>query len=187
MKLYMHKIIGTHLRSIAAVILLIFTFAGIGSAQNSGARNRQVKAAAESFYRIHVSHFGFTFESDLVRLRPYLSPNLSQLLKRELRRMTDWSKKNLNMKPPVIEDVFVCNHYEKPQNFRVIKTRLSGQNALATLRFNYIERGRVIDKCNVDAKFVRIRGKWLLDNVVFESGPDLITLLSRQNYEILPE
>jgi hypothetical protein len=183
----MHKIIGTHLRSIATVILFIFTFAGIGSAQNSGARNRQVKAAAESFYRTHLSRFGFTFEPDIRRLRPYLSPNLSLLLKREVQRMRDWSVKNPNLKPPVIEDVFVCNHYEKPQNFRVLKTSGNGRDASATIKFNYIEKGKVVDKCNVDAKFVHIKGKWLLNNVIFESGPDLLTLLSRQDYHILPE
>jgi hypothetical protein len=101
--------------------------------------------------------------------------------------MRDWSEKNPNLKPPVIEDVFVCNHYEKPQNFQVLKTSDNGRGALATVRFNYIEKGKVVDKCSVDAKFIRVKGKWLLDNVIFEDDADLITLLSRQNYEVLPK
>lgn len=155
------------------------------SAQTSEAR--RVTAAADSFYRMHVAHFGFPLEPDLKRLRPYLSPSLNSLLARELRRMREWSKQNPDRKPPVIEDLFVCNRYEVPQRFEVGGVKVGGRSASATVRFEYVEGGAVVQSCTVDATFVRLKGKWLLDNVAWAGSADLRTLLSRKDYGTVPE
>jgi hypothetical protein len=147
---------------------------------------RRVSAAADAFYRMHVAHFGFPLEPDLKRLRPYLSPALNSLLRNEVRRMREWSAKNPDQKPPVVEDLFVCNRYEVPQRFGVGGAKVSGGTALATVRFEYVEGGAVVQTCTVDATFVRLRGRWLLDNVAWAGSADLKTLLSRKDYAVVP-
>lgn len=155
------------------------------SAQTSEAR--KVTAAAESFYRMHVAHFGFPLEPDLKRLRPYLSPPLNSLLANEVRRMRRWGRQNPDQKPPVAEDLFVCNRYEVPQRFSVEGVKVEGVRARATVRFEYVEGGAVVQTCDVGATFVRHGGRWLLDNVAWPGGADLRTLLSRKNYARVPE
>ena len=155
------------------------------NAQTSEAR--RVTAAADSFYRMHVAHFGFPLEPDLKRLRPYLSPALNSLLADEVRRMRVWSKQNPGQKPPVIEDLFVCNRDDKPQKFSVGGVKVDKAKANATVRFVYEEGGRVVQTCDVDAAFVRLGGKWLLDNVAWPGSADLRKILSRKDYANVPE
>jgi hypothetical protein len=135
---------------------------------------------------MHVAHFGFPLEPDLKRLRPYLSPSLNTLLAGEVRRMRAWSAKNPDQKPPVIEDLFVCNRYEVPQRFGVEGAKARGRRAVATVSFEYVEGGAVVQRCTVEATFVRLRGRWLLDNVAWPGTTDLRTLLSRKVYETVP-
>jgi hypothetical protein len=173
------------------LILLVLLVLVVHGSTNGGyaqtSQSREVKAAATSFYRMHIAHFGFPLEDDLKRLNPSLSPELSSLLANELRRMREWSAKNPDQKPPVIEDLFVCNRYEAPQKFRVLGTKFSGGKALATVKFEYIEGGKVIASCEVEATFVRPNRKWLLDNADWEGTSDLRTLLSRKDYTVVPE
>ena len=165
-------------------VFIVVAYANVSEAQTS--ENREVKAAAKSFYRMHVANFGFPLEPDLKRLRPYLSPGLNALLANELRRMREWSAKNPDMKPPIQEDLFVCNRYEVPQRFQVLRAKLMGRKFLATVKFDYLEAGRVIDSCEVEATFIRLKGRWLLDNVDWDKTPDLRTMLSRGDYAVVP-
>jgi hypothetical protein len=171
-----------------SLLLVLFFISALhphtSSAQTSEAR--RVTAAADSFYRMHAAHFGFPLEPDLKRLRPYVSPTLNALLAGEVRRMREWSKRNPDQKPPVIEDLFVCNRYDKPQKFSVEGVKVEGSRADATVKFVYEEGGRVVQTCDVDATFVRLRGRWLLDNVAWPGSADLRTLLSRRDYEKVP-
>jgi hypothetical protein len=164
--------------------VMVIVQASVSYAQTSEAR--RVKSAAQAFYRMHVAHFGFPLEPDLKRLRPYLSPELNSLLANELRRMREWSLKNPDMKPPVMEDLFICNRYEKPQRFRIVEARPMGRRALVRAKFEYLENGQVIDSCEVEGTFIRLKGKWLLDNVDWDETPDLRTLLSRKDYALVP-
>lgn len=155
------------------------------SAQTSEAR--KVNAAADSFYRMHVAHFGFPLEPDLRRLRPYLSPPLNSLLANEVRRMRRWSKQHPDEKPPVIEDLFVCNRSEVPWRFSVEGVKVDKGKANATVKFEYAEGGAVAQTCTVDATFVRLKGRWLLDNVAWPGSADLRKILSRKDYANVPE
>lgn len=170
------------------LLALLFTAAlypNASSAQTSEAR--RVTAAANSFYRMHVAHFGFPLEPDLKRLRPYVSPALNSLLANEVRRMRAWSRRNPDLKPPVIEDLFVCNNADTPQKFSVEGVKVEGRRAHATVRFVYEEGGRVVQTCDVNATFLRLKRKWLLDNVAWPGSADLKTLLSRKDYENVPQ
>ena len=171
----------------ALLLVLLFTAAlhpNATSAQTSEAR--RVTAAADSFYRMHVAHFGFPLEPDLRRLRPYVSPALNSLLANEVRRMRAWSRRNPDEKPPVIEDLFVCNNADAPQKFSVGGVKVEGSRANATVKFVYEEGGRVVQTCDVNATFVRLKRRWLLDNVAWPGSADLRTLLSRKDYENVP-
>jgi len=154
-------------------------------AQTSEAR--KVSAAADTFYRMHVAHFGFPVEPDLRRLRPYVSPSLNALLANEVRRMRAWSAKHRDEKPPVVEDLFVCNRYEVPRRFKVGGVKVDKGKADATVKFEWVEGGAVVQTCDVDATFVRRGRKWLLDNVAWPGSADLRTLLSRKDYEKVPD
>lgn len=177
--------VNKHPLTLAALLVLAITGqASLGRAQTSDVRGAE--AAARSFYRMHVTHFGFPLEPDLARLRPYLSRELNSLLANEVRRMREWSAKNPDMKPPVMDDLFVCNRYEKPQRFRIGGTKLVGRKALVRVKFEYLESGKMIDSCEVEATFVRLKGRWLLDNAAWDGTPDLRTLLSRKDYAVVP-
>lgn len=173
--------------SLLSLVLLSATALCPNAASAQTSEARRVAAAADSFYRMHVAHFGFPLEPDLRRLRPYLSPALNSLLAREVRRMRAWSRQNPDQKPPVIEDLFVCNRSEAPRKFGVGGVKVDKGKGSATVRFEYVEGGAVVQTCNVDATFVRRRGKWLLDNVAWAGSADLRTLLSRKDYENVPD
>ena len=170
----------------ALSVLAVFACASDTCAQTSASSASKVKAAAERFYRVHVANFGFPLEPDLKRLRPYLSPELHSLIANEIRRMWIWSAKNPDMKPPIQEDLFICNRYEEPQRFRVVGANVVGRRALVIVNFDYIADGKVIDSCLVEATFIRLKGRWLLDNVDWDETPDLRTLLSRKDYAAVP-
>src|SRR5688500_15353305 len=170
------------LPALLLLLLLGAAFALPGGARAQTSAARGVRRAANSFYRMHVAHFGFPLEPDLKRLRPYLSPSLNSLLANEVRRMRAWSARHPDQKPPVIEDLFVCNRDEVPQRLGVRSVKAGGGRAVATVEFVYVEGGAVVQRCTVAATFVRLKGRWLLDNVAWEGSADLRTLLSRKDY-----
>lgn len=171
-----------------SIILTIFIVLFVGSSaafsQNSDAQ--KAKAAAQIFYKNYLPMFGYPSESDLRKLRPYLSQNLSALISNEMRQMRVWSAKNKDEKPPVIDDLFLCNHEESPAKFRVGEAVMTNGTAVVTTSFDYIEKGKVYAMCQTKSSFVNKNGKWLLDNIAFDEGVDLKTLLSRKEYDVLP-
>jgi hypothetical protein len=173
--------VNRHLLILVAVVIVQ---ASVSFAQTLEVR--RVKTAAQSFYRMHVAHFGFPLEPDLKRLRPYLSPELNSLLANEVRRMREWSAKNPDLKPPIAEDLFICNRYEVPQRFRITGVKPMGRTALVRIKFEYVENGRMIASCEAEATFIRLKVKWLLDNADWDETPDLRTLLSRKEYVVVP-
>ena len=172
------------------LVLMVLSVIAVAHSVPSFAQTSETRgatAAAQSFYRMHVAHFGFPLEADLERLHPYLSPELKSLLEIELRRMKELSQKNTDMKPPVQEDLFVCNRYEVPHRFRIMRAKANGKKTLVTVKFEYIADGKVIDNCEVDATFIRLKREWLLDNTNWEGSTDLKTLLLRKDYDVVPK
>ena len=155
--------------------------------QTPNNQKEQVKTAATTFYREYLKDFSYPFGQNANKLDKYLSPRLNALLRYELRRMAAWEKKNPGDKPPVVDDLFTCNHYDKPQKFQVLSVEHVGSGSEAVVEFQYIEGDKVIDRCNATAVFVWQAGKWLLDNVKLSGGSDLKKLLSRKDYTVLPE
>ena len=172
------------MKSIILAIIFLIACSNAAFAQNSD--NQKAKAAAQTFYKKYLPTFGYPYESDLRKLRPLLSRNLYSLLANEVKRMRAWTAKNPNDKPPVIDDLFVCNHEEPAARFRVGDAVLDGKTAVVTTRFDYSEKGKVYETCKTKSSFVQTGGRWLLDNVAFDEDVDLKTLLSRKEYDVLP-
>ena len=169
---------------LAAAVLLILC----GSAVYSQSSEQQkAKAAAQTFYKKYLPMFGYPSESDLGKLRPHLSRNLSALIANERRRMRLWTAKNKDEKPPVIDDLFLCNHEEPATSFRVGEAVVTNKVAVVTTSFDYAEKGKVYATCQTKSSFIDENGKWLLDNIAFDEGVDLKTLLSREKYDELPD
>lgn len=157
------------------------------SAQSSNSDTLQVKKAASHFFREYLQHFDYPFGNERKQLNRYLSPRLRRLIRYELQRLNAWSAKNPDLKPPVVEDLFTCNHYEPPQGFRVGKASVNKNQVSVVIRFEYTQQGKIVDRCKVSTVYINFRGRWLLDNVKFDKGVDLITLLSRKEYTVLPK
>lgn len=149
--------------------------------------NKSAEVAARAFYKKYLPLFGYPSASELQRLQPFLSGSLYSSIKYERERMKIWSAKNPDSKPPVIEDLFVCNHDEPPTGFRVGKANITSQTAVITVYFYYAENGKIYETCQTKSSLIRVNGKWLLDNVIFEEDADLKTLLSRKDYDVLPQ
>ncbi len=150
------------------------------------ASGRKVKVAAQKFYQMYLPVFGAPFGNDLEKLKPFLSPRLYLLFVYESQRLEKWQAKHPGQKPPLSEDVFTCNSQEPPQNFRLGKAWPEQKKALVNVQFEYVEAGKIIDKCQVRATFIYQTGKWRLDNMAYKEGVDLRRLLSRKQYTVLP-
>ncbi len=170
------------------ILIIIVVLILCGSAVYAQTSDEQkAQAAAQTFYKKYLPMFGYPSESGLRNLRPLLSQNLSELIANELRRMRVWSAKNKDEKPPVIDDLFLCNHEEPATNFRVGEAVVTNGTAIITINFDYAEKGKVYATCRTKSSFVNKNGKWLLDNIAFDEGVDLKTLLSRKEYDVLPQ
>jgi len=173
------------MKSIILTIIVLIACGNVSYAQNSD--SQKAKAAAQTFYKKYLPTFGYPYKSDLRKLRPYLSPNLYSLVANEIRRMRLWTAKNPNDKPPVIDDLFVCNHEEPAARFRVGEAILKNKTAVVTTHFDYIEKEKIYATCKTESLFVQKSGRWLLDNIAFDDDVDLKTLLSRREYDVLPQ
>ncbi len=170
-----------------AVMAILFLMSLSASAQSSGSDDVKVKNAASQFFREYLRNFDYPFGNERKQLSRYLSPRLIKLIRYELQRMKAWSAKNPDLKPPVVEDLFTCNHYEPPHAFHVGKPAVRTDRGTAVIGFAYAEQGKIIDRCKVIGIFINHHGRWLLDNVRFDKDVDLIKLLSRKEYTVLPK
>ena len=168
------------------LILVQIAFFSTVYAQKSVRSEESVKVDADAFYKTYLPQFGYPSAAELQKLRPFLSESLYSSLSYERERMKIWTAKHPGEKPPVSEDLFVCNHDEPPAKFWMGEITVNGQTALAIVYFDYVEKGKIYETCQTKSALVREGGKWLLDNVFFEEGADLKSLLSRKDYEVLP-
>ncbi len=97
--------------------------------------NKSAEVAARAFYKKYLPLFGYPSASGLRPLRPFLSGSLYSSIRYERERMKIWSAINLGDKPPDIEDLFVCNHYEPPTRFRTGKTTITTPRVLRIAGF----------------------------------------------------
>jgi hypothetical protein len=172
------------------VFIFLCGISGIGGRNclaQTGENQAGARAAAATFYRKYLPHFGLPSGPDLKALHPYLSPRLYALLRFENQRLDSWAAQNPDLKPPIVSDLFTCNSYEHPQRFKVGTARAIGSGVAVDVRFELDWHNRVVQRCKVTPYFVFLKGKWLLDDVFYYQDVDLKTLLSRKDYWGLPE
>lgn len=165
---------------------MYITFCSGLFAQSSAASEKSIEAVAHAFYNKYLPQFGYPTAAELNTLHPLLIESLYSSLNYERKRMKIWSAKNSEEKPPIIEDLFVCNHDEPPARFRTGKITVKKQTASAIVQFDYTEDNKIYTTCQTELSLIRVKGKWLINNIIFEEGADLKTLLSRKDYEVLP-
>ena len=167
------------MKSILLTIFIALVVCG-NSAFAQTSDSQKAKAAAQTFYKKYLPDFGYPYESDLRKLRPLISRNLYSLIAYEIKRMRAWTAKNPNDKPPVTDDLFVCNHEEPAARFRIGEIIINNKTAVVTTYFDYREKGKIYETCKTKSSFVQTGGRWLLDNIAFDEDVDLKTLLSRK-------
>jgi hypothetical protein len=135
------------------------------------------------------SHFAtaermFFTREKVRRVKGWLSPKLYRLMLHELRRAEAVEREytGINAKKPDISGDVFTNSESPPQVFRLGKS--SQRKGIAEVDvwcyWNDQTIGRM--KRQVKVQLVFSRGKWLIDNLVYEDGSDLVSMLSRHDY-----
>lgn len=135
------------------------------------------------------SHFAsaermlFTREN-VRRERGWLSPRLYRLMLHELRRAAEVEREytGVNAKKPYISGDMFTNSENPPQVFRLGKSSQKRGTAEVDVWCYWNDQtiGRM--KRRVKVRLVLSKGKWLIDNLLYEGGSDLVSMLSRRDY-----
>ena len=173
-----------HLTRALSTILVLVAIAAPAAATPP----RTPEAAVEAFYRFHFAKRDLMYlcRESVARERAWLTPKLHDLLVHELDRYDVAAAANggpQNYKPFIAGDVFT--HSEGPADtFRVGGAERSGQTARVRVVAVWSEDSEDgAREVGMTVVVVRVRGKWLVDNVLYDDGDDLVDLLSRPDYE----
>jgi hypothetical protein len=170
-------------RQIAVMTLVtVLSAAGSSFAQH---RNVSPSQAVRSFYRFHYSHdMGFA-KHNVARRRRWLTQTLFQLLINEFRRDEQYAKGHPNeIYVPYMEGDPFTDSQVHPTSFRIGRSEVAGNKATVAVLMVWSAGSREgPDKRNLRIQLLRIRGKWLIDNVVNrDDGNDLVADLKRTEY-----
>jgi hypothetical protein len=144
-----------------------------GAAATAPADDRAPAASpggsVQSFYAFHMAH-GMGFSPEAVSRRAeWLSPDLVAACRRYFSRPSSPDEV-----PPIDGDPFTDSQ-EYPTGFKVEKVRMAGGVATVAVSFSGPE-GR---KGSVHLALVQAKGAWLVNDVLYVSGPSFRKLLSR--------
>ena len=165
-----------HLHQFRKIVfrLLLAVFIGwlsAGSAQSRTAESNAPAQLVKSFYRDHFSHdMGFTATA-IQRKRKWLEPGLYKLSQAKLAE-----PRSPDEAPTINGDPFTDSQ-EYPHSFRIVKTIISAHKADVQVLFQWIEQRKVVNKRTITVKLNKRGSRWQIANLVYESGPDLRTLL----------
>ena len=166
--------------------VLLGLIGGIGFALATEASARPSAAAiTSSFYTQHfrTAERMFFSSANVYRERRWFTRRLYNLMLYELRRAREnQTDENGNkMKPYISGDVFTDSE-SPPQIFRI--GRSVQKLTWATVVVNCYWNDNTIGKArkSVTLRLVPSGNTWLIDNVIYEDGTDLITELSRAVY-----
>ncbi len=167
-----------------STILLLAVLATTGAA----APPRTPEAAVEAFYRFHFARRDLMYlcRESVARERAWLTPKLHRLLVHELDRYDEAAAANggpQSYKPFVAGDVFT--HSEEPADaFRVAGAERTGETARVRVFASWSkDSSDGARELGMRVVVVRVGGRWLVDNVLYDDGDDLVDLLSRPDYE----
>ena len=161
------------LKCIKIIFLLIVTAA---LSANIHAQKQDASAAVKSFYQFHFSHNDAFSEKEVLRRRRFFTPKLRRLFDDELKRQKIQSKKYPTDKPYFeglpFQPIEFC-----PKDYQIEKATVSGSTADVKVNFVYGKTScQAKDGTKIFYKFslAKIGGEWLIDNVIFDDGCDLL-------------
>ena len=170
----------TRARSVLALLLAL-------AATAAAAPPRTPAGTVEAFYRFHFERRDLMYHcrESVARERRWLTPRLHKLLVYELDRYDRAAAANggpQNYKPFIAGDVFT--HSEEPADaFRVEGAETTGATAKVRVVASWRESSDGPREVEITVVLARERGRWLIDNLLFDDGDDLVDLLSRPDYE----
>jgi len=149
-----------------------------------GEESSAVKTVGE-FYSLHFARGDRMYFNpvNIRHKRKWLTPELYRLMLYEFRREREYAKANADqpLKPYFCGDVF-SDSESLPQAFRVMGAKQDGDRARVTVvvYWNNNTVGKM--KRRIGVVLVKREGNWLIENLLYEQGKDLVSELKRPNY-----
>lgn len=141
--------------------------------------------AAKEFYRLHFLHGDqMYFElGNIRRKRKWLTPKLYRLIRYEFQRETEYAKAHpgLILKPYFSGDVFT-DAESLPQVYKVTKARVTKDKAIVTVWVYWNDETVGKMKRKIQVVMVPSKTRWLIDNLLYDDGKDLVAQLKRPSY-----
>ena len=140
------------------------------------AQKQDASAAVQAFYKFHFANENIFNEKAVGLRRRFLTPRLQRLFDAELRRQKIYLKKYPDNKPYFeglsFEPIEFCEN-----DYSVGETKGSGSKATVKVNFVYGKSScEASDGTKIFYKIslLRIGGKWLIDNVIYDDGKTLV-------------
>jgi len=126
-----------------------------------------------AFYTYHLAHNkDFTVRNIQLRKR-WLTPELYNLLLKELKRQAAASKAHPDEAPDYEGDP-LTDSQEYPDSFRVVKTEMVGEVAKVTVNLQWSARtSRGVDKRDIIVEATKSATGWLINDIVNSDGSRL--------------
>lgn len=139
----------------------------------------------KEFYWLHfLQGYQMYFEpKNIQRKRKWFTPKLYRLMLYEFRRETEYAKAHPDppLKPYFSGDVFT-DAESLPQVFRVTKAKEEKDKAIVTVWVYWNDNTVGKMKRKIQVVLLRSQTRWLIDNLLYDDGKDLVTQLKRPSY-----
>jgi len=154
---------------LSVVLLVLGSPALAQTTKPEDAASRSVR----SFYTYHLAHNkDFTVRNIQLRKR-FLTPELYNLLLKELKRQAAASKAHPDEAPDYEGDP-LTDSQEYPDSFRVAKAEMAGDVAKVTLNLQWSARtSRGVDKRDITVEATKGATGWLVNDIVNNDGTRL--------------
>ena len=147
---------------------------------NVFAQKQDATAMVKAFYLFHLSHENVFNEKAVSLRRRFFTPKLQQLFDAELKRQRIYLKNHPTDKPYFdglsFEPIEFC-----PNDYKVGTTQVNGTKATVKVNFVYSKSSCTAnDGTAITYKILllKIGGKWLIDNVIYNDGDTLVKAFS---------
>jgi hypothetical protein len=157
---------------LAIVCTVLFIRGGGIFAQGPNAQDAALKSV-RAFYTYHLAHNkDFTVRNIQLRKR-WLTPELYNLLLKELKRQAAESKAHPDEAPDYEGDP-LTDSQEYPDSFRVVKAETAGEVAKVTVTLQWSAKtSRGIDKRDITVEATRSATGWLINDIINNQGSSL--------------
>jgi hypothetical protein len=157
---------------IGLLITVVFLLGRPGLAQTPKPEDAAARSV-RGFYTYHLAHNkDFTVRNIQLRKR-WLTPELYNLLIKELKRQAAESKAHPDEAPDYEGDP-LTDSQEYPDSFRVVKSEMVGDVAKVTVTMQWSARtSRGVDKRDITVEATKGATGWLINDIVNNQGSSL--------------